>query len=80
MEIDRNYACCRGRVSWIELRPKQIVSYHEIMYKDGTDMEQNEVAIFQRSIVECGDPVEIARKVKLALARRLLKCAWRYER
>ena len=39
------------------------------MYKDGTDMEQNEVAIFQRSIVECGDPVEIARKVKLAFKR-----------
>ena len=36
-------------------------------------MEQNEVATFQRSIADCGDPVEIARKVKLALARELLK-------
>ena len=33
------------------------------------DMEQNEVAIFQRLIVECGDPVEIERKVKLAFKK-----------
>ena len=32
-------------------------------------MTENEVAIFQRSIVECGDPVEIARKVKLAFKK-----------
>ena len=36
---------------------------------DGTDMEQNEVATFQRSIAECGDPVEIARQVKLAFKK-----------
>ena len=32
-------------------------------------MEQNEIAIFQRSIETCADPAEIARKVKLAFKR-----------
>lgn len=32
-------------------------------------MEQNEIAVFQRSIETCADPEEIARKVKLAFKR-----------
>ncbi len=32
-------------------------------------MEQNEIAVFQRSIEMCEDPAEIARKVKLAFKR-----------
>ena len=32
-------------------------------------MEQKEIAVFQRSIETCGDPAEIARKVKLAFKR-----------
>ncbi len=32
-------------------------------------MEQNEIAVFQRLIETCADPVEIARKVKLAFKR-----------
>ena len=44
------------------------------------NMDNYAVAMFENEVVECGDPVEIARKVKLALARRSLKCAWRYDR
>ncbi|MBQ7652510.1 MAG: hypothetical protein IJS15_16240, partial [Victivallales bacterium] len=29
-------------------------------------MEVNEILVFQRSIEACGDPAEVARKVKLA--------------
>ena len=32
-------------------------------------MEQNEIALFQRSIEACEDPAEIARKVKLMFKR-----------
>ena len=32
-------------------------------------MDQNEIAVFQRSIETCADPAEIARKVKLAFKR-----------
>ena len=32
-------------------------------------MEQNDVMVFQQSITACGDPAEIARKVKLAFKR-----------
>jgi hypothetical protein len=32
-------------------------------------MEQNEIAVFQRSIETCADPAEIARKVKLAFKK-----------
>lgn len=32
-------------------------------------MEQNDVTVFQQSLMACGDPVEIARKVKLAFKK-----------
>ena len=32
-------------------------------------MDQNEIAVFQQAIETCGDPAEIARKVKLAFRR-----------
>ena len=32
-------------------------------------MEQNDVMVFQQSIMACGDPAEIARKVKLAFKK-----------
>jgi hypothetical protein len=32
-------------------------------------MEHNEIMVFQRSIETCGDPAEIARKVKLAFKK-----------
>ena len=32
-------------------------------------MDQNEIAVFQQAIEACGDPAEIARKVKLAFKR-----------
>ena len=32
-------------------------------------MEHNEIMVFQRSIETCGDPAEIARKVKLSLKK-----------
>ena len=41
-------------------------------------MKQKEVAIFQRSIVESGDPVEIARKVKLAFKKMPVDMALAY--
>lgn len=32
-------------------------------------MEQNDVTMFQQSLMACGDPIEIARKVKLAFKK-----------
>ena len=32
-------------------------------------MEQNDVTVFQQSLMVCGDPVEIARRVKLAFKK-----------
>lgn len=32
-------------------------------------MERNDVTVFQQSLMACGDPVEIARKVKLTFKK-----------
>ena len=39
------------------------------MLEKESNMEQNDVTVFQRSITACSDPIEIARKVKLAFKK-----------
>ncbi len=39
------------------------------MLEKGSNMEQNDVTVFQQSLMACGDPVEITRKVRLAFKK-----------